>query len=282
MRRFSLLIAALAISLALLPACGRNRDTREDPEPTPTVIEASDAVRLSDLLSSDEFDAVAAWVSDGSNLPSELQFYVSNGYDGQIADQDVILSTWKSLCDVRVDASSPITDVEVDDGDVSFTFVWPDGKTVGFLFETCSYFAMPDGTLYHVDDPSVVLGISEAASSYLDAQYAATADTVTEMGELSGTTFDWDTDGDGTFEHFSVTFHDNGDEAPSVIEITGDVAGQEQTVWIDRAYGISNLNAGTDERGAFLVVSYLEGDYYSHDAEATCTLRIVDGTLTVE
>lgn len=282
MKRIASLVAALAISLCLLPACGKATGTQDSGPTTPTVTEAHDAVALGPLVAGEGAEALAAGVQDGSNVPSELRFYVANGYDDTVFDQEVILSAWQALYNLRVDASAPITDVQADDGTRSFSFVWPDDTAVTFAFETNEYASMADGTLYRVEDPASVGTALGLVTGYLDRMYAASADTATEMGELDGTTFGWDIDGDGTFEPFTVAFHDNGDEAPSAIEISGTVAGEQQSAWIDGAYGITNLSAGTDERGAFLEMSYLQGDYYAHDTEATCTLRVVDGQLVVE
>jgi hypothetical protein len=109
-----------------------------------------------------------------------------------------------------------------------------------------------------------------AAKAEADAQAAIAFD---------GSTFQWDATGDGVPENFQVTFIDNGDEAPSVLEI---ICTDEwyDGVWIDGGYSIQGLWQRWDETGPYLEVSYTYGDSYYHDNVGTCQIRLVDGILT--
>ncbi len=91
----------------------------------------------------------------------------------------------------------------------------------------------------------------------------------------------WDADGDGTEEELLFEYHDNGDEAPSVIEVTLYLKDNEPQNWIDGAYGLNRILAKEDAEGPYLEIFYVMGDYYSHDTEGQCILRLTDGKLVL-
>ena len=92
----------------------------------------------------------------------------------------------------------------------------------------------------------------------------------------------WDADGDGAEEELHFCFHDQGDEAPGYIEFTLYTNQGEQEALLDRAYGINRIFSENDGEGPYLEIRYAMGDYYSHDTESTCTLRLRDGALVLE
>ena len=92
----------------------------------------------------------------------------------------------------------------------------------------------------------------------------------------------WDADGDGTEEEVLFEYQDLGDEAPSYIQVTLYFDDEQLENMIDRAYGLTRIFAKEDEEGPFLLVGYTMGDYYSHDAEEQCILRLRDGNLILE
>ena len=92
----------------------------------------------------------------------------------------------------------------------------------------------------------------------------------------------WDADGDGTEEEIEFEYEDQGDEAPSFIAVTLYKGSDEIEGLIDRAYGLNRIFAKEDADGPYLEIYYEMGDYYSHDAEGQCTLRLVDGELGIE
>ena len=92
----------------------------------------------------------------------------------------------------------------------------------------------------------------------------------------------WDADGDGTEEEIEFEYEDLGDEAPSYIAVTLYKGGEEIEGMIDRAYGLNRIFAKEDADGPYLEIDYDMGDYYSHDAEGHCTLRLIDGELVIE
>ena len=92
----------------------------------------------------------------------------------------------------------------------------------------------------------------------------------------------WDADGDGTEEEIEFEYEDQGDEAPSFIAVTLYKGSGEIEGLIDRAYGLNRIFAKEDADGPYLEIHYEMGDYYSHDAEGQCTLRLVDGELVIE
>ena len=91
----------------------------------------------------------------------------------------------------------------------------------------------------------------------------------------------WDADGDGTEEELFFEYHDNGDEAPSLIEVTLYLKNDELQTMIDRAYGLNWILAKEDAEGPYLQIGYAMGDYYSHDAEGQCILRLTDDALAL-
>ena len=98
--------------------------------------------------------------------------------------------------------------------------------------------------------------------------------------ELERDHFFWDADGDGTDEEFFVSFNDNGDEAPSGIGLSARTAdGTEVAGYIDGAYELLDLWAARDGGMPVLVVTYYEGDFYSHDNIDVCILSLDGDTL---
>ncbi len=103
--------------------------------------------------------------------------------------------------------------------------------------------------------------------------------------DVSGPKFNWinwDADGDGKEEELCFEYIDQGDEAPSMIEVTLYGDKEEQKAYIDRAYGLRRIFAREDEDGPFLDVAFDLGDYYGHGAEGHCTIRLRDGEFVVE
>ena len=99
---------------------------------------------------------------------------------------------------------------------------------------------------------------------------------------LEGDHFLWDVDGDGVDEEFFVSFTDNGDDAPSGIGLTAVTAGgTEVNGYIDGAYGLLDLWAALDGGRPVLVVSYYEGDFYSHENIDVCVLSLNGDELEV-
>ena len=90
----------------------------------------------------------------------------------------------------------------------------------------------------------------------------------------------WDADGDGTEDELEFRFHDNGDEAPSVFEITLYKGDDKLTGWLDRAYSIYAIRDKEDATGPYLEIPYEKGDYYNTET-GVCTVRFVDGHLEI-
>lgn len=93
---------------------------------------------------------------------------------------------------------------------------------------------------------------------------------------------DWNADGADDDEQMEFEYHDNGDEAASVIEITLYHGDDQIQGWIDNAYKINRILSLENEAGPYLQVDYQMGDYYSHDNEGHCYVSFVDGELKVE
>lgn len=95
----------------------------------------------------------------------------------------------------------------------------------------------------------------------------------------------WDADGDGTEEDVEFRYYDNGDEAPSVIEVTIYKGNDQITGYMDRAYGINKIYSKKGDDGPYLYIFYDQGDYYN-TAPAECTLELngdkIDITETIQ
>ena len=91
----------------------------------------------------------------------------------------------------------------------------------------------------------------------------------------------WDADGDGVEEELLFEYQDNGDEAPSVIEITLYTDDGEYNAVIDRAYGLTRILEKEDAEGPYLEINYTMGDYYAHNSEGRCILRFRNGALSL-
>lgn len=91
----------------------------------------------------------------------------------------------------------------------------------------------------------------------------------------------WDADGDGKDEELEFHFEDLGDEAPSYIDIMMYAENGEQEIILDRAYGVNRIYAKEDDEGPYLQIYYDMGDFYSHDTEKNCILRLENGHLTL-
>lgn len=92
----------------------------------------------------------------------------------------------------------------------------------------------------------------------------------------------WDMDVDGTAERVEFDFDDQGDEAPSCIVVTLFTQDERMHGYIDSCYGIDTIFEKEDEDGRYLDIYYSSGDYYFHDNQSQCTLRVEDGEIVLE
>ena len=130
-------------------------------------------------------------------------------------------------------------------------------------------------------------GTDEPADSGTDEPAAPGTDDSSDPGDFDVSDpkwnwINWDADGDGTEEEIEFEYEDQGDEAPSFIAVTLYKGSGEIEGLIDRAYGLNRIFAKEAADGPYLEIHYEMGDYYSHDAEGQCTLRLVDGELVIE
>ena len=91
----------------------------------------------------------------------------------------------------------------------------------------------------------------------------------------------WDMDGDGEMEEICFEYVDLGDEAPSYIQITLYDGNEQLEEIIAQAYGLIEILPMEDAEGTYLQIRYDMGDYYYHDAEGQCTLRMREDKLEV-
>ena len=207
----------------------------------------------------------------------------------EIRDPELVADFWQRLCAVQIRPGDG-EEKTILDADICFYFEWEDGVKVTVAFASSEYFNPGNGPLLPTEDAGEVRAIARDLMQAWEMQQEESApvpqqaDSADIALDVSGryTRFDWDADGDGEAESFEGCFHDNGDEAPSVIKITAVIGGEEQAVWIDRAYAIVRATPKDDaEQGRYLELEYEIGDYYGHDNTAVCNLYLDEsGTLT--
>ena len=221
------------------------------------------------------FDEYAAGLADGSLPADKLEVFSVEDVYGEVTDQELIKQAFDKLAQVRIDVDHPVEDVAILDGDISFSFEW-DGRVIMFDFLTTEYATFSDGKMYKVEDPATVGGVLDELRNNVHEPGEPEGD----VAQAQGSSYEWDANGDGSYERLDIDFIDNGDEAPSVMQLTlydgGSVMAEG---WIDSAYEIQMVIIGKDEQGTYAQVHYLAGDYYQHDTEAVCTLRLVDGKI---
>lgn len=271
---------------------------------------------LYDWLTEEEGDEDVATLDraihvDGK-LPKMLAYDVSESWgDWAIDDEKVIEKAWNALMGIEVGEATD-KPVEVLDGDIRFVFVWEDGTRVALRFLSDEWF-VDDGNKQHPvttpEDVSEVLqlceenqkpmadvdpdyepfpkadqsddGKADGERSYGD-DWEYEGQGLTDLAEQGGS-YRWALDGDDKEDVIDLVFCDNGDEAPSVNEVTvqGTVGDKTYSGYIDNAYEVRRVQGGVDGRSAFIIVTYDEGDYYNIWGEARSIVRVEDRELSV-
>ncbi len=258
-------LLSLLLAFVLLVGCG---------------ILSGKPVTLREFLSNDQFDAFAAGIDSGEDLPSQLFFYGANGTTDTIDDQTFVIQAWDRLCNMEI-SPREAQDATGKAGDLLFSFMWEDGRSYTFSFLTSDFFLDPYDVPHEITNPEHMAMLLTSLINYRDHQIEmaeAQAAKGKQITLVDGNIFSWDVDGDGTDETFSVTYHDNGDEAPNQIEIQG-VSSWYGSTWIDAAYSITDMYARSDDQGPYLYVDYTWGDYWGHDNPGFCEIRLQDGVL---
>ena len=306
-----------SVSLKEALAGGESADTGST-EGNGTDGDNTDAPKTPILLFRD--DAGAAKLAadmEAGRIPAECRaMYDEMGSRPEVTvtDPETITELYNRFSKMTVGAPSNIS---ITDCYHYISFLLQDGTQVGWSFEGTGILCVGQEN-YEVKDEGnlwfVVRGLQEEAMGYEETvdgpepDPAGTDTPGTENGqpdETAGTDaagdgsgqtgeagdFDvshpkwnwinWDADGDGTEEELEFTFHDLGDEAPGYIEITLYAGAEELDNMIDRAYGLNRIFAKEDAEGPYLQIYYAMGDFYSHDAEGECILRLRDGELAV-
>ena len=237
-------------------------------------------VTLAEFLASDEFGVLDTGVTSGADVPDELFFFVANGNSETIDDQAFIAETWKGLTALEI-SDKAANATPVDDGTISFTFQWADGRNYTFDFQASDYFAVTseDGVRLHELRDSTQMGtILTSLIAHLDERDAQQEANSGNIELVNGSAFAWDGNGDGVDETYAFRYYDNGEEAPNAIELSR-VSEWSESVWLDGAYSIVELRKEADDWGPYLYIRYTYGDYWSHDAEAEIVVRLEDGIL---
>ena len=273
MKRIASVIAIL--SLFFLLGCSQSQ-----PQVGQTVKEdLKGIVTMADYMNEHygSFYTFAQAMENGDDLVQSLRLYIAHTTDGYVHDPKVMREIWDELCAIRIDLDHPST--RISSADETITFDFDSGREIiPFGFRTTAYTYFTSGGAFPVEDPQAVQAIIDKLSALIEEEEAKLGDEVPyENGAWL-----WDADGDGMREHVWLDFSDNGDEAPSVYVVRVFGENFDETTYLDGAYSIEGLEAATDDKGPYLVIHYMKGDYYQHDFEATATLRYVDGELQVK
>ncbi|MBR3316322.1 MAG: hypothetical protein IKG21_00685 [Atopobiaceae bacterium] len=212
---------------------------------------------------------------NNKQLVQSLQLYVANTTDEYVRDDAFMRRMWNDLCSIRINLENTTSKTTKDDY-ISFSF--DSGRElISFPFRTTAYAFFDDDAVFAVENPKAVQDLIDDFNK-LPANKTEQAGTEVPFEDGS---YLWDADANGQVERLHATFNDNGDEAPSTItlSLTGD--GIDAAAYLNGAYSIEKIAEKADDKGPYLVVDYMQGDFYSHDHLAQCTLRYADGELQI-
>lgn len=286
MRVLACAFAAAAVVFALtLVACSGGEAGTSSAESSAPGSETSEsatggtttlAAIMSDRYAS--FDKFDEGIQGGEEIPQSLHLFIDGSFDGYVHDRDVIVEYWNALSAIRVDADKATSNASKE-GVILFDF--DSGKEIiPFTFYTDEYAELDSSNCCPVADPQEVSRLVDSLRELVNEEKEANLGKLVEENGV----YLWDADGDGNPEHLDFSYIDNGDEAPSVMVVSlyGFITNVDTMAYIDRAYGVESLECGEDDQGPYVLVSYAQGDYYSHDHVAQCKLRLVKGELVVE
>ena len=276
------LVLAVAMPTVLVGCANANDGTDSQPaEQAPVETKTQGESTMGEYLAEhdENFGAFDEGVQSGEGVPQSLHLFVAEDADGDVYDKAAIAELWRGLCAIEVDFQNP-QDVAILDGDIIFSFESGDDEVI-FSFITNDYASVRDGKLYPVSDPKAVSALVDKTVALIEDE--SSPEPEGEEVPYEDGAYIWDADGDGTSEHMWFDFNDNGDEAPSGMSIRlFNDSGIDAYAYLDRAYSIDSVRLLEDEQGPYVVVYYGAGDYYSHDNDASCTIRLVNGELVLE
>lgn len=219
-------------------------------------------------------------IQDGTDIPPSLEVNVEGTIDGYVHDPMTIVTAWNTLSSVRFDLDRPAKKDAVAGSIVAFSFD-SGSELISFSFvrdAKTTYASFVGDTLYPVEDPQTVQKVADDLVPLAKENMPAVGDEV----PFEGGAYLWDANGDDTLEHLWVDVVDNGDEAPNVMQLRLFGGPIDTSAIVERGYGVTSAKAQEDERGRFLLLTYKVGDYYYHDGEAQCRLRLEGDDLVVE
>lgn len=288
-------IASTTLVVALLAGCGQTASTSADGAGAAVTSVDAASVTSADATSGAtstqagtmtmreylggryaSYDLFDEGIQSGTNVPPRLEVYTDGGLIGFISDQATIVEAWNELSALTMDAGASTTR-ESKEG--SFGFGFDSGRElIAFDFRTSAYASFVNDECIPMTDPAAVEAIYERLSKLAQA---SAPEVGTELVAENDAYF-WDANADGTLEHMWIDFNNNGDEALSnmILRVFGgdlDVSG-----YLDGAYGVERVTLMEDERGPYVTIDYVKGDFYSHDTPARATVRLEGDQLVVE
>lgn len=275
--RFAKLLVAL-FAVVLLAGCAAQKvESTQEPSQEPAQ-QKSNTTTIAECLgkhyaSWNEFDQ---GIQSGTQIPQSLQLHVDKTIDGYVYDKDVITSFWNRLSQLRV-AAEPSKDEKIEGERISFTF--DSGKEIiPFRFRTTRYVELSDGTYYAVEETDKVQELVDELKGLVEQEMPKAG---TELEKQNDAYF-WDANGDGMLEHMWIDVVNNGDEAPSVMNVRVFSEDLDVSDSINGGYSVDRVTLMEDDQGPYVVLDYAAGDYYSHDTPKQCTVRLVGDELKIE
>lgn len=222
------------------------------------------------------YEAFDQGIQSEGNVPQSLRLFASGETVGYAYDAETITAFWNALSALRINLDEPVY-TPYEDGYVSFSF--DSGKElIVFSFSTSELAQFAKDELYPIQDPAAVDALVEELTSLVKDYKPAAGD---ELVLVEDGYYAWDANDDGSLDRIELTYVDNGDEAPSVIVMHIQGKGVDATGVLERTYQVQSLVGDVDAEGPYLLVTYDAGDYYSHDWQAQCIVRLAGSELAV-
>ena len=194
---------------------------------------------ISEILTSHEFSVASSSAAKSDFL--YLEYYSADTYDFEIRDSEKIKAIWDDLMEVKCEEKASEA---AEDGTLTiFNFVFKDGESYYLTFPSDNYFSDENSTVYTVSTPDIVSSTKKYAESLYSESGSSSQESAAAPGltfvDISGNYACIDLDGDGLSDDIFLTFIDNGDEAPSVLNIEISSDSVSGTVYIEPAYQAS-------------------------------------------
>ncbi len=247
---------------------------KKDPQQEKPVVHSDEDYIVNYLATNEDFSNADNNIESGKAI--KLEFITPEG-SGEVEDKEFIKDSWHSLVNMKMNIPSGYEDKVNEEEKYIFKFYY-EGGDYTLSFKENEYFIYED-KIYQLPKLTPIWKITEEAIT-LNKDNNNDANIEFADWKQDGSFFSWDLDNDGISEDYELKYYDNGDEAPSVYVI--EKYDDSQEAYIDRAYDIYSLKPIEDNGQRYIEIHYEQGDYYNHDNEAICLLKLENNQLIVE